>query len=1197
MYKNILFFELKYRSKKISTYIYFALFLFLGYFAIYRASHGSGILYALTQAGGGNINANAPYAIHYFITFLSNYGILIASAFFGNAAYRDYKENTFELYFSYPIKKINYFAGRFSGAFLSSLFVFSGAGIGGCLATVSPILTNPEKIGHINIFSNIQPYLVSVIPNLLLAGALFFALVLLTRKFTSTYLAIIVLVVAYLIGASLNASLNSKLIPSLIDPFGMLAIRGFYEYWAPAQKNILLIPFSGILFFNRLIWTSLGIIVLIFTYRKFDFSYITGSKGRRSKELDVNTQKSPGLLGKPLFSSKPTLIFSLKNHINEMLQTALLEFSGIVKNIYFFIIILMGVGLIFLIGFKNVGIVNGIQTYPVTSQVLESIGNIFYLFNLVVILFCSGELVWRERNKKVQDIYDAIPIPEWVPFLGKLGALFLIQIMMMFIIMICGLIIQVFLGYYHFELTLYFKELFGIRLIYYLLVSIFAVFSQVIINKRFLGNILTILFVDDFMSVIGLKHHLWTFAETDFYSYSDMNGFGPYVQQLFFYNSFWIFYSLILITLSLLFWVRGKDYRLKDRIHTIQLRITKPKLITGGTGLFFSLLFGSVIIYNTTVLNKFETNETFEKYSVTYEKKYKSYENILQPTITDIKLDIDLYPGQRNYISKGRITLLNKTSNDIQKIFVQVPEKVIVNELSFGIPHQLAFSDSDYGIYIYQLNTPMEPHKQLNLHFYIEFAEKGFKDRNINTTLIENGTSLRHYHLLPRIGYDPNYELSNNDKRKKFGLNPKERIPSIHDKQAKMYYGYGRDANWINYEATISTSKDQIALTAGDFVKEWLEGERRYFHYKTKEKINKYFPVVSARYKVKKDRWQDIDIEVYYNKRHEYNIDRMIYALKKSFEYYTQNFSPYQFKIIRIVEFPRYEQYAESLPTIIPYSEGLGFIMKLDDEDMDFIFHVTAHELGHQWWAQQVRGAYVQGTTLLSEVMAQYSTFMAFKKEFAQDKVDKLVKFYLDRYLRGRARESEGEVPLLFVENQPYIHYGKGLVVMNTLQDYLGEDTLNAAIRKYIKKVAFQEPPYTTSLEFLEYIKEATPDSLNYIITDMFETITLYENKAVNATYKQLENGKYSVSLKFKAEKKRADEVGNETSIPVNDLITFGVFGLQGEELYLNKHWVKNNEGELNFTVDGIPEKAGIDPYYYLIDKKIEDNIVKATEE
>ncbi len=122
-----------------------------------------------------------------------------------------------------------------------------------------------------------------------------------------------------------------------------------------------------------------------------------------------------------------------------MLVTSFHEFRGLVKNVYFLIILCLGTGFIFLLGFRNVGLIRGTLTYPVTFQVLDMTKNSLYLFSLVIILFCSGELVWRERKKRVQEIYDVLPIPEWVPFMGKLGAIFLVQILLVTVVFISRL--------------------------------------------------------------------------------------------------------------------------------------------------------------------------------------------------------------------------------------------------------------------------------------------------------------------------------------------------------------------------------------------------------------------------------------------------------------------------------------------------------------------------------------------------------------------------------------------------------------------------------------------------------------------------------------------------------------------------------------------------------------------------------------
>src|SRR5580704_15318801 len=111
----------------------------------------------------------------------------------------------------------------------------------------------------------------------------------------------------------------------------------------------------------------------------------------------------------------------------------------------------------------------------------------------------------------------------------------------------------------------------------------------------------------------------------------------------------------------------------------------------------------------------------------------------------------------------------------------------------------------------------------------------------------------------------------------------------------------------------------------------------------------------------------------------------MMKGMKASLAYCTTNFSPYQNKTLRIMEFPRYATFAQSFPASIPYSESIGFIAKVDaksDEDVDYPFYVTAHETAHQWWAHQVIGADVQGSTMLSETLAQYSALMVMKQKY-----------------------------------------------------------------------------------------------------------------------------------------------------------------------------------------------------------------------
>ena len=187
----------------------------------------------------------------------------------------------------------------------------------------------------------------------------------------------------------------------------------------------------------------------------------------------------------------------------------------------------------------------------------------------------------------------------------------------------------------------------------------------------------------------------------------------------------------------------------------------------------------------------------------------------------------------------------------------------------------------------------------------------------------------------------------------------------------------------------------------------------------------------------------------------------------------------------------------------------------------------------------------------------------------------------------------------MFNENQRYIHYGKGSVIMYALRDYIGEDTLNKTLADFLKTYSYQDPPYVTSVEFMNFIRDATPDSLEYLITDMFENITLYSNKTTDASYRKLDDGKYALYLNVESRKFRADSQGAELEVSLDDWIDVGVYANNdnGEEklVYLKRKRLTKNKNEFEIMIDIEPTRAGIDPNHLLIDRFPSDNTKQTT--
>jgi ABC-2 type transport system permease protein len=403
------------------------------------------------------------------------------------------------------------------------------------------------------------------------------------------------------------------------------------------------------------------------------------------------------------------------------------------------------------------------------------------------------------------------------------------------------------------------------------------------------------------------------------------------------------------------------------------------------------------------------------------------------------------------------------------------------------------------------------------------------------------------------------------------------------------------DADWINFEVTLGTSLDQTAIAPGYLQKEWVQDGRRYFHYKMDAPILNLYSIQSARYAVRRDRWQNVNLEIYYQPGHTFNLDTMMESMKETLTYCSANFSPVQFHQLRIIEFPRYQQFAASYANTVPFSESIGFITQVGNkpESVNVPFYVTAHETGHQWWGHQVMSAYVQGATSIDETMAQYTALMVMKHHFGPESMKRFLRFELDQYLRGRGTEHNEENPLYKVDpNQGYIHYNKGAMVMYALQDYIGEDKVNQAIREFLQAHAFKGAPYPTSLELEGYFRKVTPAEDQYLFDDLFQNITIYDDRALSADYTQRSDGKYDVHLSVETKKFRADNRGQERAIPVDDWMDIGVLDGDGKYLYLQKRRITGEKTDITVTVDKVPAQAGIDPVDKLIDRNPDDNVV-----
>jgi ABC-2 type transport system permease protein len=291
----------------------------------------------------------------------------------------------------------------------------------------------------------------------------------------------------------------------------------------------------------------------------------------------------------------------------------------------------------------------------------------------------------------------------------------------------------------------------------------------------------------------------------------------------------------------------------------------------------------------------------------------------------------------------------------------------------------------------------------------------------------------------------------------------------------------------------------------------------------------------------------------------------------------------------------------------VPFSEGMGFIERLQNkDDVDLPYFVTAHELGHQWWGHQLIGAQVQGSNMMSETLAQYSAYMVMQQKYGKDYMHKVLRHFLDRYLRGRSSEVRHEPPLSLVQRESYVWYSKGGQIMYSLADYIGEDKVDLALQNFLMQYRYAnangqvDTAYPDTRMLVDALMAQTPPDLRYLVDDGFNRIVLYDNKAISATSEKTSDGKYKVTLQVQARKVQADGNGVESPMPLADYVDIGVFsGKKDEEkpLYMKKEKLTQEHQTFTVVVDQQPTRAGIDPYNKLIDRIADDNMIDVTKQ
>jgi len=1162
-------------------------------------------------------HVNAPFLIGLWCAGMTMFMMAVSSSIMGMPLYRDIEYNTKDYYLTYPISKAGYFFGRFCGAFCLMVAIATAIPCGIWLASkLGPAMhwIDAARYGPNRFFWYLHPFVTIALPNLFFTACFFFGLVSATRNIKVIYSGGILLFLGYLLAQFMMSHTNNVRAIMLADPFALNPIRYLSMNTTGSQKNLSVIPIGGAFLLNRIGWTTLGLVILFYTYTRFNFTlFFSGGKekaGQHDTELQL---RRTGIV--PITSRFDD------NYNRQSLYTLIkVELNNIIKDNYFWIIIASGLfflGFIFWLGDNYYGA----PSYPRTVMMLENYNGVFMFFIFFILLFYTGETLHRDRVTRYAYINDSLPTPNRVLSGSKLISLLVLATGLACTPLIIGLPIQLLRGFYQINFLLYLQVIFAVILPRLFEMVILAYFIHVIINNKFAAHAAAIAIWTGLFflhSTTVFNYNLFLYSYTPDFSVSDMDGMGHMLLPVSWFNLYWILAAGLLALIAALFFPRGFSFSFKERRQLIPERFDKKTRITAALLALCFLATAAWNYYNTSYLNQFFSKAENKERAAIYEKKLKKYDALPLPKVTGLKIYADLFPDQREEKVKAFVTIANKTHQPVKELLLDGDELTEYAVLCNGNPLQYTspllyrrgkmdffHSGPDTAAFrLYQLANPLAPGDTAVLEVRSSVVYKGFSNGLSGPALLRNGIYFNGG--LPGLGYDDDDELHNTADRKEFGL-PAWKDTEIEpdDSTGISRLKSGATIDLLNYDLTVSTAANQRVIASGILEKQWKENGRNYFHYK---QPGLYGPLVimSARYNEYSDSVsvndKSIQVNVYYQPEHGYNKQRFAEAFKDGIRYFSNAYGSYPFSAFRFAEASIYTPRQTSFPGLTTTAEY--FLWTTDFSKMgafDHSYFESTRELAQQWWRYQVAPNNTNGSLVISEGLATYSALALFENKFGGSRLKTILENQAQTYAIIRNRD-ENEHPLIRANFWHEWNIKAGIVLYG-LKDLIGEDNINAALREFRNAYAFKNtPPYAGANDLYRCLQKHTPDSLQYYLNDTWNSVTLYDNKIMEAkAVPGKKTNEWLVTIKCSVGKTHRDGKGNDTADnSMQDYIDIGIFGaankdsngqIQDNPLYFQKHKLSAGQHTVSVTVTGKPLQAGIDPWHKLIDHVPHDNM------
>ena len=390
---HLVIFELRVQRREFLTWLaaLVLLLLPLGYGA-------SGVVELVGNRG--STPRAAPWAVAQAMAGLTAFGQVITAMIAATTVLRDVTLRTQGLLLTTPVPWPSYLLGRFLGTLMVLLAVYAMIPLG---LAIGFAFGDPAAVGRWHPTELIAPFALLVLPTVVLVAAVFFAAGALSGGFAVILLVGIGLVGLWQTGLALVERGVSA--GSWLDPFANARLTQLTADWSAVDRSTRELPWNA-LGWHRAAWVTVALALLAWTMRRWrpDATWSPRTDSYAAADGGPRGRSTTGSAGYP-----PAVIGSASAWHQAVAEWRF-GWAWVLRE--------RAVWALVILALLN-ALANGWPVARDSAALLAALEFHSRLFAILVATIYAGELVWRDREVRIDGMLRVIPGASGVRLAGR----------------------------------------------------------------------------------------------------------------------------------------------------------------------------------------------------------------------------------------------------------------------------------------------------------------------------------------------------------------------------------------------------------------------------------------------------------------------------------------------------------------------------------------------------------------------------------------------------------------------------------------------------------------------------------------------------------------------------------------------------------------------------------------------------------